>query len=293
MRSKKSNKSSSKSSVNKSKKKKTIYYKKTNKLYKRKFKKIKKTKKIKKIKKIINKNKKKMIGGVKGKQEYNYICNPNIITDNVKDLCVKSKQNDKYKTLEECAFSNECIENFQKKKKINEPINFSKINYEPQTHNLSGVLICMLCNNSILDKKHREHCVTVNMYQKIEIKLSEFTKPMMTFGLAGCTAIIIKTTDSIIMAHHPEQQQIFRWITDANINSNIEKLYIKIPHEYEKTHEGKWTAKSTTMFDDIEVNKIIESYTVGSNNIYDSTLYCKMIDNNINYTNYIGTWSIL
>lgn len=230
-----------------------------------------------------------MKGG--GKKQYKYICNPNILTNSVKDLCIKSDYGN-FDTIEQCAFSDRCIENFRTQKRhLYLPIKFSEMRYD-NTYKKDGVLICMLCGYTILEQAHNDKCITVNMYQKVQINLSEFKKPMMTYGLGGCTAIIIKTLDLVIMAHHPEQRQILQWIMSTEPH-NIQKLYIRLPEEYEQTDTKKYELKSTSIFDDIKYDKIIERYTIGSNNIYDSTLYCKIEDSDIKYTNSFGKWSIL
>jgi hypothetical protein len=116
--------------------------------------------------------------------------------------------------------------------------------------------------------------------------MSDF-KPMMTFGLRGCTAILMvfftKDTDTVykvVLGHHPNTTDILAWF-----NSNYTEDYniitiVKTPEEYVRDGE-RWAIigknqdywMSTIVKDNCKL--IIEPYSM-SHDEYNSTLYFRM-----------------
>ena len=76
-------------------------------------------------------------------------------------------------------------------------------------------IICNHCFSTIISDKHKNECNTINMYEVIECIIKPDSKNMMTFGLGGCTAIIMvfftKDTNipyKIIFGHHPIKNNV-------------------------------------------------------------------------------------
>lgn len=84
----------------------------------------------------------------------------------------------------------------------------NSLDYHNKTNNKP--LSCQLCFDTILSKKHADCCYMINMYEIRKYKLDKNFKPMMTYGLCGCIAIIMinKNNYQIIFAHHPDYQMI-------------------------------------------------------------------------------------
>ena len=102
-------------------------------------------------------------------------------------------------------------------------------------------MICNHCFSSIISEKHQEKCTTINMFEIITTNIKPDTKNMMTFGLAGCTAIIMvfftqntQIPYKIIFGHHPLKNEILKWYkSNYDFNFNIVTI-IKSPGFYEK-----------------------------------------------------------
>ena len=105
-------------------------------------------------------------------------------------------------------------------------------------------MICNHCYFTIISKEHKEKCITINMFQINEYIIDQHTKNMMTYGLGGCTAIIMvffsKDTNKpykIIFGHHPDINIILLWYKSYyNLNFNIVTI-IKHPGTFKKTSE--------------------------------------------------------
>lgn len=160
-------------------------------------------------------------------------------------------------------------------------------------------LVCECCYHSINSNNHHEHCHTVIMNSWKELPIDEFNKPIMTYGLGGCTGIIIynKTKKTIFMGHHSFKDVINDWIYKYRYDDVI--IYLKIYNEFEKLEGNKYyTEKKPTFYKKFESFKnikfIIETYNNTSNNSYNSTLYCKKKnENNELYYSRWGIWKIL
>jgi len=103
-------------------------------------------------------------------------------------------------------------------------------------------LVCDSCHHSITSEKHYLSCKSVLMYQIVESYVDSNFKPMMTFGLGGCTAIIIVFFNSgkcikIVMGHHPYRDYIIQWYQKYKSDDYNIVIIIKSPGEYLKEDE--------------------------------------------------------
>ena len=143
-----------------------------------------------------------------------------------------------------------------------------------------------------------------NTHISIEDYLKKNKKSIMTFGLCGCTAVVMynKVSREIFMGHHPDEREIRRYITKFISSGNPCIIYVKSPEEYVKDDiSGEW--KSEIKFrngdryksDTIEV--IVEGYCTstehGSYYNFNGTLYRWIDDAEIKYTNRYGKVNVL
>ena len=103
-------------------------------------------------------------------------------------------------------------------------------------------LVCDSCHHSITSKEHYLLCRTVSMYQIVESYVDSDFKPMMTFGLGGCTAIIMVFFKSgkcikVVMGHHPFRDYITEWYQKYKSDDYNIVIIIKSPGEYIKEDE--------------------------------------------------------
>ena len=81
---------------------------------------------------------------------------------------------------------------------------------------------CMNCFNLVNSKEHFKFCKTVHMFQKILYTYNDLSiKPVMTYGLNGCIAVLIVIFDiksnsynDIHMIHTPIISDILNYISD-------------------------------------------------------------------------------
>jgi hypothetical protein len=161
----------------------------------------------------------------------------------------------------------------------------------------SRVMICYNCKSEITSKHHYNKCDTICMFG---CKSSNYSKPdfkpMMTFGLNGCSALVMinQTTNQIFFGHHPELSQIISWF---NLNYNQSDQFIiivKSPGDWVKTNEqyimvSNSEQKIKNVFTKPNVNLILEPYdTFVCRNQYESLLYLFKKSDNIVYTNNYG-----
>lgn len=133
------------------------------------------------------------------------------------------------------------------------------------------------------------------MFEILKTDIKSDTKNMMTFGLGGCTAIIMvfftkdtQTPCRIIFGHHPLKNEIVQWYkSNYDLNFNIVTI-IKSPGSYEKKSESKYF---TLVINNKEYweNNINESNNKLILEPYEniSTLYLKIYPK-LEYTNNIG-----
>jgi len=112
-----------------------------------------------------------------------------------------------------------------------------------------GTLICQACFHLVTSPEHRDRCNTSSMYQVREFIISPEFKPMMTYGLGGCTALLMvyftKDTNmvyKVVLGHHPIKENILLWFTEYYTQDYNIVTIIKTPGEYIKEGE-KWIMK--------------------------------------------------
>ena len=170
-------------------------------------------------------------------------------------------------------------------------------------------MLCANCGNSILSPKHKNDCLSINMYQLKEQNMP-IKKKMMTYGLCGCTAIIIidKKYNRILMGHHPEKNEILKWFLQ-NYYTSHEYNYIvilKLPGEYIKNDLGKfdfvgrdekfWKTifpKNPNLKVIYEPYDLCKTISINSKNYfsYNSSLYFRQTDkDSFEYTDKYGRW---
>jgi hypothetical protein len=177
--------------------------------------------------------------------------------------------------------------------------NEARDEYDTNTNTQDNSMICKACYSTILSKTHADKCNTISMYQIKESVLDDNFKPMMTYGLCGCTAFIMinKNNKKIIFAHHPDYKMIKLFFIN-NYNCSDEFIVIlKTPGSYVKEIvENLWKLKSIneqiekTDFNKPNVKLNIVPYNLSHmiGNIYNSELYCKYLNNKFIYTDSIG-----
>ena len=167
-----------------------------------------------------------------------------------------------------------------------------KKKYLELKNQFGGALTCQSCKNSVTSQEHRNMCSTSTMYQvKESIILPDF-KPMMTYGLEGCTALLMvffnKDTNAVykvVLGHHPIKENILEWFNRYYTQDYNIVTIIKTPEEYIKEGEKWITVKknqeywiSNTIKDNCKL--IIESYSMfivmSDTTRFNSSLYFKM-----------------
>jgi len=215
----------------------------------------------------------------------------------IKKLCVPDDTGT-FETLDECIFSKECLDKLKPIEKdkyswidseILKPIILKPIKIKATDSWIdSKILRCQACNNLITSPEHREKCSTSGMYDvKVSFIDSEF-KPMMTFGLAGCTALLMvfftKDTNivyKVVLGHHPQKEEILKWFTKYYSEDYNIITIIKTPGNYQKEGE-RWNMVATYQEYWVEnITKdncklILEPYEIDGNRQFNSSLYFKM-----------------
>jgi len=112
-----------------------------------------------------------------------------------------------------------------------------------------GTLICQACFHLVTSPEHRDRCNTSSMYQVNKFIISPEFKPMMTYGLGECTALLMvyftKDTNmvyKVVLGHHPIKENILLWFTEYYTQDYNIVTIIKTPGEYIKEGE-KWIMK--------------------------------------------------
>lgn len=187
---------------------------------------------------------------------------------------------------------------------------FTKSILETPNSYTSGAMICDSCYNPITSEKHHSSCENIEMWQikKQNVEPTIPFKTMMTYGLGGCTAIIIALFDKItnkpikvIFGHHPNKDEAFNWF-----NSNYSSEYnivtvIKSPGEYVKI-DSKWIMEATDkLYWEEKIIKsnsklIIEPYSLSmriNESNFQSSLYCKYIDEKLQYNDEYGRFKTI
>ncbi len=155
-----------------------------------------------------------------------------------------------------------------------------------------GTLTCQACFYLVTSPEHRDRCSTSSMYEVKESIISPEFKPMMTFGLNGCTALLMvyftKDTNivyKVVLGHHPIKENILSWFTKYyKDNYNIVTI-IKTPEDYQKEAEKWVTVAKNNEYWVSNITKdncklILEPYSLSQmasdKTKFNSSLYFKM-----------------
>ena len=78
---------------------------------------------------------------------------------------------------------------------------------------------CEACGDTVIGDTHRERCHTVMMHGIRTFFLDKDAKPLMTFGLGGCTALLMvffradeDAPYKAVLGHTPIEAQVLEWI---------------------------------------------------------------------------------
>lgn len=170
------------------------------------------------------------------------------------------------------------------------------------------MLYCFHCGHKITSTEHADCCTTIKMLQFIEksdTTINELKhKPMMTYGLNGCTAIIILVYKSnepfkIIFGHDPDRNNVSKKILET-IRKHITctfKVLVKCPGEYRQKDNGYYDffpkiTQERDMLDGIEnIDIKYEPYCLATDEYTNKELYLKLVDKKFmytdNYSNYV------
>lgn len=170
----------------------------------------------------------------------------------------------------------------------------------------STAIQCLNCYYPITHCKHLQTCITVGMWQfKIQqISLDKF-KPMMTYGLNGCTAVLGAQFNknngvfsSILLVHDPSKDivrnKIQSYLYMYNEAEYVSFIIIRTPIEYDDKYieitenESYWEGFlkfKKTLYS-------IEPYdrTLSLYNNYNNTLHCNMKGGKLQYSTTDGLW---
>ena len=150
------------------------------------------------------------------------------------------------------------------------------------------IRICDHCKAEIISQIHRDRCDTVSMHEIKESIISVEFKPMMTYGLGGCTAILMvffrKGTNEcykVVLGHDPIKENIIKWYNRYYTDIYNIVTIIKTPLKYEKEGE-KWIEKVSNQeywvsnIRKINCRLILEPYSIEGKSPFRSSLYFKM-----------------
>ena len=158
--------------------------------------------------------------------------------------------------------------------------------------------ICNICHYNIISTKHKNTCITVNMFEyKSQNYLTDF-KPMMTYGLCGCTTFIAISDNLVHFYHHPTETFVKRKLQKICNNNNILKIIIKLPISYIMRNNKFVEFISIELFKNIHDNIIFIPYSTSANlcDIYSSNSSLNLRKNKkdvFEYTDNYGIWKEL
>lgn len=155
-------------------------------------------------------------------------------------------------------------------------------------------MTCLECHYKLTSKHHYNRCFTVVMGSTVKQDLSDLSKfrPMMTFGLCGCTVIFLleikKNTQKYIkavLAHYSDAKEIMR-VYENHYHTNSDFLIIiKLPILYVQ-QSGKWCETVDNTFENnikghnIKIHQIpYSTYYIQGELGYRSSLYFRLNKN--------------
>jgi tRNA A-37 threonylcarbamoyl transferase component Bud32 len=167
-----------------------------------------------------------------------------------------------------------------------------KAKYLKLKNQYGGTLKCQSCNYLVTSQEHRDRCTTSSMYEVNQIIISPDFKPMMTYGLGECTALLMvfftkdtNTVYKVVLGHHPNKENVLQWFTKYYTQDYNIVTLIKTPEEWIKEGEKWITVKKNQKYWISNITKdncklIIESYSLHQDSHdktkFNSSLYFKM-----------------
>ncbi len=113
-------------------------------------------------------------------------------------------------------------------------------------HIANQAMLFQMCFTPITSLVHISSCITVGMFDERREFISDHFRPVMTFGLCGCTTMIIAIFDekygkclSVVLAHDPFVSTIIRIFKRYYNCDNYFVVIIKDPNKYIKVND-KW-----------------------------------------------------
>jgi hypothetical protein len=169
---------------------------------------------------------------------------------------------------------------------------------------MSNILSCQSCQCFVTSPEHFKKCTNVTMYELEESIVTPDFKPMMTYGLGGCTVLLMVFFDKynkqpfkVVLGHHPDKDYILQWFNKIYTDYFDVVTIIKTPETFEKKDE-KWITKiSNEKFwnDNIRTRckLILEPYSLyrsfDDKTCFESSLYFRM-DSMPQYSNNNGDY---
>lgn len=232
-------------------------------------------------------------------------CNPNPTSPHLSNVCIKERRG-LYSTNEMCI--HKCvdrhmilvkkllnsIDNMKIPKKID---NVKFLNQESKKYHTSLTLTpnpnpnpnqirnrgaqCIACYGSVVSSCT---CEQVSMWQT-KTKSRPMSCCMMTYGLGGCTALIIVSATHITLAHYPEKWKIRELI---NNTSNSDFVMVITPGDYIQDLNGKWKLQS---YEDWDNHVLVRAYSENrSGKFGEGMVAIKEIDGKVSITNEYGVF---
>lgn len=169
------------------------------------------------------------------------------------------------------------------------------------TNHNPNILECQSCYHSVISQTHAHKCNTCSMYEIKEFYISPEFKPMMTFGLGGCTALLMvfftKDTNiiyKVVLGHHPIKENILTWFNKYYTQDYNIVIIIKTPGEYKKENEKWILVPKNKEYWELYIQKdncklILESYNLAMSTDFNNSLYFK-INNGPKYSDIYGKY---
>lgn len=145
---------------------------------------------------------------------------------------------------------------------------------------------CIACYGSVVSSCT---CEQVSMWQT-KTKSRPMSCCMMTYGLGGCTALIIVSATHITLAHYPPAvpSKIRKLI---NNTSNSDFVMVITPGHYIKDLNGKWKLQS---HEDWDNHVLVRAYSeLRSGQFGEGMVAIKEIDGKVSITNEYGVFKTI
>ena len=142
---------------------------------------------------------------------------------------------------------------------------------------------CQICYRTFRD------CTCQQVWMDMQLTVPRPMKPTVTFGLAGCEAVLIVHADHIILGHYSPlcKNKLDQLVKSAPSDAYI---YVRTPGEYVKQNNSKYIMQPKRLFPDhVCVSPYSLSRMMVSMN-YDTALHVREKDGNIEHTDELGRW---